>query len=149
MLLSIGAALCSGPASALALSERLHTTVTSAGERVAEAALSRVGTGYRYGSSTGDEALDCSGLVQQVYREAGLDLPRTAREQASLGLAVRVADLKKGDLVFYRWKPHVLHVAVYLDGGYIVHASPKNGRVVLTRINAQWLRHMVGARRVL
>ncbi|HSW13600.1 MAG TPA: C40 family peptidase [Solimonas sp.] len=173
ILIVLGAAVCSGQAHALTLTEYvgsvavgqmlpwedealppLELTEADAidGEQIAEliagGALSMLGTDYEFGSRS-DEAVDCSSLVQRVYRAAGLEMPRTTREQVGLGVPVRMTELRKGDLVFYRWKPRSLHVAVYMDDGYIVHASPGRGHVVMTRVNKAWQRRMVAARRLL
>lgn len=123
------------------LEERLVT------ERVASGALEMLGTRYKWGSK-GGATVDCSSLVQRAYRAAGLEIPRTTREQVGLGRPVALTQLRKGDLVFYRWQRRGLHVAVYMDDGYIVHASPGKGRVVMTRLNPAWQRRMVAARRL-
>lgn len=107
-----------------------------------------IGTDYLLGSNT-DEAVDCSSLVQQVFRSAGLSLPRTARELTHVGEAVAATDLQPGDLVFYRWGPSGLHVAIYMAGNRILHASSSRREVVVTALNQSWNRRMVGARRLL
>lgn len=117
-------------------------------ERVISEALAMLGMRYRYGSSSA-KAVDCSSLVQQIYRSIGLQLPRTTRQQVHLGTAVALEQLQKGDLLFYRWRPRALHVAVYMDDGYILHASPSAGRVIMTRLDKNWRRRLVAARRVI
>ncbi|HUP92506.1 MAG TPA: C40 family peptidase [Solimonas sp.] len=115
---------------------------------VMSGALKMIGTGYALGADNAEE-VDCSALMQRIYRGAGLDLPRTARAQQSEGTPVRLADLRKGDLLFYRWQRRNLHVALYMDGGYILHASSGAGRVVMTRLNDSWRRRLVAVRRPL
>src|SRR3546814_2686714 len=80
-----------------------------------------LGTDCEFGSN-GADAVDCSALVQQAFRSAGLELPRTVRELLRSGVNVKRSQLRAGDLMIYRWKPRQLHVAVYLDAGHIVHA---------------------------
>ena len=116
-------------------------------ELVISSALALVGTDYRLGGD-GVEAIDCSALVQRVFRSAGFELPRTTREQLQEGRAVPLHALRKGDLLFYRWRPRQLHVAVYVDEDTIIHASPKRGEVVLTRLTPVWRARLVAARRL-
>lgn len=172
LLLSLATALGSGQAMALSLSGQLGEVVPAAAlldegtpaslqlieatdisaslktELVASEALAMIGTHYEFGSE-GNDAVDCSSLVQQAYRAAGLEIPRTTREQVGVGAPVRLSELKKGDLVFYRWQRRNLHVAMYMDDGYILHASPGKGRVVMTRLNPSWQRRLVAARRLI
>lgn len=113
-------------------------------------ALSMLGTDYQLGASTLDEKkVDCSSLVQRIFRAIGVEVPRTTRQQVGYGEPVAREDLRKGDLLFYRWQPSNLHVAIYMDDGYILHASPGQGRVVVTRLTPSWERRMVAARRVI
>lgn len=108
-----------------------------------------VGTTYAYGADR-EDAVDCSALVQRMYRSAGIEVPRTTREQLRAGSQVHAAEgLVEGDLVFYRWGRSGLHVAVYLPGNRILHASPGQGEVVVSPLNAAWKRRMVGARRMI
>src|SRR3546814_15883552 len=60
---------------------------------------------------------------------------RTVRELLRSGVNVKRSQLRAGDLMIYRWKPRQLHVAVYLDAGHIVHASPSAGEVVVTALD--------------
>ena len=89
-------------------------------------ALSKVGAPYRYGAS-GPHAFDCSGLVSWAFRQAGVSLPRTSRAMSKVGKPVSKSDLRPGDLVFF-YKP-VQHVAIYVGGGKVVHASSKKSPV--------------------
>ncbi|WP_165797531.1 C40 family peptidase [Solimonas fluminis] len=172
LLLSLCAALGSAPASALDLSTRLgalapadqaiddsvqtpvalEASTQLDGEFVVDLvisdALSMLGTDYQLGA-TDDGKVDCSSLVQRIFRVIGLDVPRTTRQQVGYGEPVELSDLRKGDLLFYRWQPRNLHVAVYMDDGYILHASPGQGRVVVTRLTPSWERRLVAARRVI
>lgn len=117
-------------------------------EIVAREALAMLGAEYELGRAD-DDAVDCSSLMQRIFRAAGFAMPRTAREQSGVGEPVHRAELKKGDLLFYRWQPRNLHVAVYMDDGYILHASPSAGRVVMTRITPSWEQRLVAARRLI
>lgn len=108
-----------------------------------------VGTDYLLGGEAVD-AVDCSALVQLMFRTAGIELPRTTRQLVAVGTPVDAADkLEPGDLLFYRWERRGLHVAVYVDEGRILHASPGQREVVVTTLNAAWDRRLVTARRLL
>ena len=118
------------------------------GSLVLDKAMAMLGTDYQLGSND-EEAVDCSGLAQQVYRSAGLELPRTSGELLKSGTAISKTQLRPGDLMIYRWNRRRLHVAVYVEDGYIVHASPKAGRVVITELNHHWQQKLVAIRRLL
>jgi cell wall-associated NlpC family hydrolase len=117
-------------------------------QRLMLGAMSMLGTRYKLGSRK-SSAVDCSLLVQRIYGSIGLELPRTTREQIHLGKPVQVSELRKGDLLFYRWQGRNLHVAIYMDNGYILHASPKEGKVVMTQLNPNWSRRLVAVRRLI
>lgn len=109
-----------------------------------------LGADYVLGASE-EDAVDCSALVQQMFRTAGIDLPRTTRQLAASGKPIKTSDkLQPGDLLFYRWQRRGgLHVAVYMDEGRILHASPAQREVVVTTLNPAWERRLVTARRLL
>ncbi len=88
-----------------------------------------LGTPYGFGNRSG-ERTDCSGFTQQVYRQFGVTLPRSAAEQAQMGENVNMDDLQVGDLLFYRtYKSDPSHVAIYAGDGQIIHASYTAKRV--------------------
>ncbi len=116
---------------------------------VARSAMSFLGRPYRWGGTSPETGLDCSGLTVAAYRLNGLDLPRAAREQFAAGEPVSPRALQQADLVFFatesRRKP--THVGLYLGEGRFIH-SPSSGEVV--RIDAladgYYQRHYLGAR---
>lgn len=130
----------------LKLDDRANASLVS--DVVLRKALAMLGTDYEFGSNDAD-AVDCSALVQQAFRSIGLELPRTVRELLSSGVTVKGTQLRAGDLMIYRWKARQLHVAVYLDDGHIVHASPSAGEVVVTALDKSWQRRLVSVRRLL
>ena len=80
----------SGTAFASALADATAGTTTSSGATGADvvaAAKKYLGTPYVFGSTDPDKGLDCSALVQRAYRDLGIELPRTSREQARAGTA--------------------------------------------------------------
>ncbi|MEY9947403.1 NlpC/P60 family protein [Kitasatospora sp. GAS1066B] len=95
-----------------------------------QAALSRLGDPYYWGAS-GPNAFDCSGLMQWAYEQAGIQLPRTSQEQATVGTAVPgLAQAQPGDLVIYNAEDGPEgHVGIYIGNGEVAHA-PHRGAVV-------------------
>lgn len=118
-------------------------------EAVVETALDQVGEDYKYGGADPSDGFDCSGLVVYSYREAGLKLPRSAAAQRKGGRAIKFANARPGDLLFYNFndrKPGDLHVVIYLGDGKAVHAPVRNGEVEVIAITARhWRDRYVGA----
>lgn len=76
--------------------------------------------------------MDCSGLVQQVFAQFGIELPRVTYEQIGVGAAVQRKDMAVGDLVFFdtdKSKKGPDHVGIYMGSGKFIHA-PKPGKPV-------------------
>lgn len=87
-----------------------------------------LGNPYVWGGTSLTKGADCSGFVKSVFGNFGVSLPRTSREQANTGTKISASDLQPGDLVFYAKGGRVNHVAIYIGGGQVIHASsPKTG----------------------
>jgi cell wall-associated NlpC family hydrolase len=99
-------------------------------------ALARAQIGRRYilGGASPEHGFDCSGLVRYVMAALKIELPRTAREQATSGMTVPrdTAQLRPGDLLMFGSTRHISHVGIYVGDGHFVQASSKAGRVVET-----------------
>jgi cell wall-associated NlpC family hydrolase len=108
-----------------------------------------LGARYRFGGNS-RKALDCSSFVQQVFREQNVSLPRTAREQFSVGSEVMRGDLQKGDLVFFQtYARFPSHVGIYLGNRKMIHASSRDRRVVISSMDTPYyLSRYLGARRI-
>lgn len=90
-------------------------------------ARAQVGTGYTYGGNSPSEGFDCSGLVNYVYAQHGIDLPRTSGGIADGGRWISRSEAKPGDIVVWSG-----HVAIYAGDGQIIDASGSK-RVVTER----------------
>ncbi|MCX5211914.1 NlpC/P60 family protein [Kitasatospora sp. NBC_00240] len=94
-------------------------------------ALAQVGKPYVWGGN-GPGGFDCSGLVQQAYRKAGVSLPRVAGDQYAATTPIDAGDLRRGDLLFWSDSGRasaIHHVGIYLGGGRFVEA-PRPGKNV-------------------
>ena len=98
------------------------SSTSASGQAVADYAVQFVGNPYVYGGTSLTKGADCSGFVQSVYKHFGYSLSRTAASQAGDGKKVSVDSLQPGDLLFYHGYGHV---AIYIGGGQVVHASNK------------------------
>ena len=108
----------------------------AAGETAAESsavadAIALLGLPYVWGGESTQAGFDCSGMVQYVYREVGIDLPRVAQNQYDAGPAVPPGStVEPGDLVFFGSGTNdVSHVGMYVGDGLMIDA-PHTGSVV-------------------
>jgi murein DD-endopeptidase len=99
-------------------------------EKIVKIALSLRGVDYWYGSEDPDFGLDCSAFTQYVYHKAGINIPRTSKEQLARALQLARPSLQKGDLVFFATRGFgVNHVGIYIGNDQFIH-SPRVGEVV-------------------
>ncbi|MDI5968615.1 C40 family peptidase [Streptomyces sp. SL13] len=118
-------------------------------------ALGQLGTDYQWGGSCADShgpdpmgRCDCSSLMQQSYKAAGVTLPRTTYRQVKEGKPVSVDALRPGDLVFTEGTAAAPgHVGMYIGSGLIINA-PHTGAVVDINTLADWKPQILAARRV-
>ncbi len=117
----------------------------------AEAGLQFRGTPYVWGGNSLTQGIDCSGFVKKLFGQVGLNLPRTAAEQALVGQPItRLEDLQKGDRLYFWEKKRnkIGHTGIYLGNGYFVHSSRGKGGVDTDYLGSEkWLRILVAARR--
>lgn len=96
---------------------------SGSGSAVANYACQFVGNPYVYGGTSLTNGADCSGFVMSVYANFGVSLPHSSSALRGVGYGVSVSEMQPGDIVCYSG-----HVAIYIGGGQIVHASsPSTG----------------------
>ena len=94
------------------------------GDSIVQAAYSQLGTPYVWGGTTPNVGLDCSGLTQYCYAQAGISIPRNSEDQHESGTSIPLSEAKPGDIL---WRPG--HVAIFVSGDTYIHA-PHEGDVV-------------------
>ncbi len=97
------------------------------GQAEAAYACQFVGNPYVWGGTSLTDGADCSGFVMSVYAHFGISLPHSSYALRSVGIAVSVSDLQPGDIICYAG-----HVAIYIGGGAIVHASNATDGIKIT-----------------
>ena len=91
------------------------------GLQVIAFALKFVGNPYRFGGTSLTKGADCSGFIMSIYAHFGVNLPRTSKAMRKAGCQVAsLKTAKPGDILCYKG-----HVALYMGGNRIVHASNK------------------------
>lgn len=122
-----------------------NSTGSELGKKIANYACQYIGNPYVYGGTSLTNGADCSGFTYRVYSNFGYTLPRTSYDQRSAGKGVSYENAQPGDLICYDG-----HVAMYIGGGLIVHASssspyPRGGIKIS---NAQY-RPILAVRRII
>lgn len=122
-------------------------------DSVVSKARSQLGTRYKLGGTTPNRALDCSGLVKVVMSALDLVLPRTARQQATVGQEIPkdLAVMKPGDLLTFGRGKNISHIGIYVGEGRMIHASTTKRRVIetaLTNPRSPLIKQWKGVRRL-
>lgn len=142
----------SGAASAPAARATTAAAPTAQGSTFIRAAATRyLGIRYVLGGN-GNGGIDCSAYTMNVFRQMGINLPRTAAAQWRVGSPVSRRDLRAGDLVFFNTMGRTAsHVGIYLGDGMMANANSYKGRTVVEPLfsNSYWANRYDGARRVL
>jgi len=101
----------------------------SAQQRIVDIAKTALGVDYVWGGNNLRSGVDCSGLVQQVYKQMGINLPRISAAQARSGKRIGLNQLQVGDLVGFDNSTRNAgadHIAIYIGNGQIIEA-PRPG----------------------
>lgn len=111
---------------AMTLAEaRYGAEVSQVRSELCDYALQFVGNPYVWGGTSLTKGADCSGFVMSIYAKYGIYLDHSSRAQANSGATISTSELQPGDLIFYGKGKYINHVAIYIGGGQIVHASNK------------------------
>lgn len=130
---------------ALTMSEVLYGEgVTDAGLDLAQRAIQYVGCPYVYGGVSLTNGTDCSGFTMLLMQKYGISMSHSARAQSRMGTEVSISELLPGDLVFYANASGINHVAIYIGGGQVCHASNPTRGIIITNL---YYRDPVCARR--
>ena len=119
------------------------------GDRIVSRARTMIGMPYvRGGRNPG--GFDCSGLVQWAYKNEGISLPRTAREQSQVGTRITdVEEMRAGDIVAFRHPRRGYHTGIYVGDGKFIHSPHRRDRVKISSLSDPYFRTtFLGARRV-
>jgi cell wall-associated NlpC family hydrolase len=121
------------------------------GRIIAEFAMGLRGVPYRLGGSD-PTGFDCSGLVQYVFAQYGITVPRIVEQQWEVGDKVKPSEIKPGDLIFFNTKGRgdgASHVGISIGGDSFVHAPNSTGVVRVETLGSNyWGARYVGARRI-
>lgn len=118
-----------------------NATGSELGKKIAKYACQYIGNPYVPGGTSLTNGADCSGFTYRVYADFGYSLPRTSYSQRSAGTGVSYADAQPGDLICYDG-----HVALYIGGGKIVHASTQRTGI---KIGTAQYRTILAVRRII
>lgn len=113
---------------------------SATGQQIASYACQFVGNPYVSGGTSLTNGADCSGFTYRVYSDFGYSIPRTSYAQRNAGTGVDYANAQPGDIICYSG-----HVAIYIGGGKIVHASTAKTGIKIS--NAQY-REILAVRRI-
>lgn len=105
-----------------------------------------IGNPYVWGGTSLTRGADCSGFTMGVFAKYGISLPHSSRTQSTMGSKISGSEAKPGDLFFYGKGGTVNHVAIYIGGGQVVHASSKKTGI---KISNAYYRTPLAVRRLI
>ena len=151
LLFSLLAGCSMGPSRTGSIDDELNRS-SKPPSKVAQGILTEaynlVGVPYRTGGAD-PKGFDCSGLVQYVHSQVGLEIPRSTAEQLKSAKWVRFSQLQPGDLVFFRISGSKAdHVGIYWGDGRFIHAPNRGKEVSFAHIDSDyWNKRIIAAGR--
>ncbi|RTP97298.1 hydrolase [Enterobacter sp. WCHEn045836] len=106
------------------------------------------GVRYQFGG-TDEKGIDCSALIQKIYRSFDIYLPRTTKEQIKIGKTINKHQLKFGDLVFFKTTKTSRHVGIYIGNQEFIHASTTLGVTISSLENSFWSKRYEKSTRII
>lgn len=94
-----------------------------------------LGNPYVYGGTSLTNGTDCSGFTQGVFANFGITTGRSSRDQAANGREIAIEAAQPGDLLFYASGSYINHVALYIGGGQVIHASNSTTGIIISPYN--------------
>ncbi|MCI8695522.1 MAG: SH3 domain-containing protein [Lachnospiraceae bacterium] len=94
-----------------------------------------LGNPYVWGGTSLTNGADCSGFVLSIFAKYGISMPRVAAAQATVGTSISADQLLPGDLIFYGKGGYINHVAIYIGGGQVIHASTERTGIKISNYN--------------
>lgn len=151
LALAIALSACAPTRIEPSVAPEVRLPVTGKAAPVVSIARQVAGVRYKWGGDSPDTGFDCSGLTWWTYKKVGVTLPRISTDQYAAGRPVKRADVRPGDLVFFRLPgAKGLHVGIATENGGFIHSPHEGGKVREERMDApHWAMRYVGARRVL
>lgn len=128
----------------------------STSSKITSYAKQFLGTRYKWGGTT-KRGMDCSGLVFESFRAHGIYLPRISRDMAKKGEKIKLKDVLKGDLLFFKTGKNrrntINHVGLIVEiknnAIYFIHATTSKGVIVSSLNDSYWKSTFIEARKVL
>jgi len=93
-----------------------------------------LGNPYLWGGTSLTNGADCSGFVQSVYAQFGIQLPRLSQEQAQVGIKIPIEEAQPGDMIFYMQDGEIYHMVMYIGDGQVIHASSEKTGIKISNI---------------
>ena len=136
-------------------SKSTHYSKNKTVDPIVDHAISFEGTPYRFGGTT-KKGMDCSGLIYVSYLQSDIELPRVSSDMAKRGKSIDLAEVRKGDLIFFSTSKKgrgINHVGLVVErkGGQIrfIHSTTSRGVIVSSMDENYWRKAFVQARKVI
>lgn len=109
-------------------------------------------TVYQYGGQNAPKFTDCSGWVQNIYKEFGIDLPRVSKDQARVGIPIKFQNMRAGDLMFFSTRSDkvITHVGIFMGEDYWISNLNTEKSVEIMSTWGPWVqKYFMWAQRVI
>ncbi|MDB0602486.1 C40 family peptidase [Tenacibaculum maritimum] len=127
----------------------------SIADKIVWTAVSYKGVPYKYAGSN-RKGMDCSGLIYTSFKSRNIDLPRTSRQMYEKGYLVRLKEVKRGDLLFFkttnkRGKVNHVGLVTSIKNSEIrfIHSTSSKGVIVSSLKESYWKKAFIKAKKVI